>query len=383
MQEPTHNEPHQEHTLVLEGRASVADAAVRPYAETQHVAADARRGERILAMIIALLITGSVTVGGAVVGYEATKLPAVAPSIAMAPTNKPDVEQAVPSVAHPFMQVSVGARAYVVYDVHREMVLASSNKDAPLPLASLTKVMTSLVALESAREDTRLAISPTAIETEGDSGLLAQETWKLKDLVSFTMITSSNDGASAIASAVGGLWHSTPEVVPEYERVVSFVDHMNQRARELGLHNTTFRNPSGLDVSQGVEGGRGSAEDMAKLFAYAWEHEPAVFTDTVYTRQQYVSEDGFTHEAENTNERVDNIHGLMGSKTGYTELAGGNLGIIYNSGMDHPIVVVVLGSTRDGRFDDVEKLVDATYAYIESGWYQYEVAGSSEEQVRM
>jgi len=361
------------HTVVLEDRATAPETP--SCSEQRNVHA---RGDRILAMVVALFVTAGVTTGGAVVGYEAMRLPE--PTLASASVQvlpEPDVR--APTVAHPFMQVSVQARAYVVYDVHQDRILASSNERAPLPLASLTKVMTSLVALESARSDTRLAVSPRAIETEGDSGLLANETWKLSDLVSFTMMSSSNDGADAIASAVGGLWHSTPEVAQEHERVETFIEHMNTRARELGLQNTSYRNASGLDVSVGVPGGQGSAEDMARLFAYAWEQEPAVFASTPERERVYVSEDGFTHEAENTNERVEEMYGLLGSKTGYTELAGGNLGIIYNSGMNHPIVVVVLGSTLEGRFDDVEELVDATYAYIESGWYQYEVAGSTND----
>ena len=76
------------------------------------------------------------------------------------------------------------------------------------------------------------------------------------------------------------------------------------------------------------------------------------------------------------------IPGLLGGKTGYTNLAGGNLAVIYDAGLNHPIVVVVLGSTLEGRFGDVETLVDATYGYIENGWYEYEfMSGSTRSHI--
>jgi D-alanyl-D-alanine carboxypeptidase len=87
-----------------------------------------------------------------------------------------------------------------------------------------------------------------------------------------------------------------------------------------------------------------------------------------------VSEDGFIHTAENTNKQVYSFPGLLGSKTGYTDYAGGNLAVVFDAGLNHPIAVVVLGSSLDGRFTDVRKLVDATAEYMTSGWYAYEAA---------
>jgi D-alanyl-D-alanine carboxypeptidase (penicillin-binding protein 5/6) len=303
----------------------------------------------------------------------AQQAPPVAVAVAPPPVDMPEP----PSTPNPFMSTALKAKAAIVYDVHAGMSLYASNADTQLPLASLTKLMTSLVAFESAAPDTRVAVTPYAVETEGDSGLLTNETWKLGKLISFTLLTSSNDGADALAAAVGDIWQTTPEVSPEYVRVDSFVEHMNKRARELGLTEMKFRNPSGLDEGVGQEGGLGSADDVAHLLAYIWENHPEILADTASLEHSYISEDGILHTGENTNERVYKTPGLLGSKTGYTDLAGGNLGIIFDAGMDHPLVVVVLGSTREGRFDDVDALVKATYQYVESGWYAYEVAGST------
>jgi len=140
---------------------------------------------------------------------------------------------------------------------------------------------------------------------------------------------------------------------------------------------TKYNNPTGLDEYDGEDGGLGSARDMAILITYLWEQHPEAIRDTTMPTRVFRSEDGFVHKGENTNEYVTSTPGILASKTGYTDLAGGNLAILYNAGLDHPIAVVVLGSTREGRFKDVQKLVDATYRYEASGWYEYEVAGST------
>lgn len=313
---------------------------------------------------LAIVFGSSTTFTGPVVAHEEVV------TATIPPVQRPDV-------ANPFARLELTAKSYIVYDVQASKTLFGHNAEKVRPLASLTKLMTSLVAIETADPAMRLAIEEYAIDTEGDSGLFANETWTLRNLVAFTMLTSSNDGADALAASVGGLLSSSPETLPSYERVDLFVDKMNARAQELGLSSTKYRNATGLDEPAGRLGGEGSAEDMAKLIAYAWQHAPESVAHTGETQRTFVSEDGFVHPARNTNEYVYSTPGMLASKTGYTDMAGGNLAILYNSGLDHPIAVVVLGSTVDGRFSDVQQLVDATYEYIESGWYDYEVAGST------
>lgn len=282
-----------------------------------------------------------------------------------------------PRVVDPFDRVLVDAEAAVVYDVNQERILFEKNSQKKRPLASITKLMTALIAVETLKNGTHIAISPESIAVEGDSGLFANESWDVGDLIHFTMLTSSNDGANALAASVGSLWQSTPVVHDETQLIESFVKRMNFRADELGLRDTQFSNPTGLDDDE--PGGLGTAEDTAKLLTYIWEHEPEALAYTNVKEKEFISLDEFVHVAENTNERVENIPGLLGGKTGYTDNAGGNLGIIYDAGLDHPIVIVVLGSTIEGRFDDVETLVDATYDHLESGWFTYEteIGGST------
>lgn len=329
--------------------------------------------EKVFAIVGAFAVTGLVAVSA--VAYwpkqEEAKVAAVAPII-IESVPKP------PETANPFDSVHLEAKAAVVYDVHHDSLLYGLREKEQMPLASLTKLMTALVATESLDQQKNIAISQFALETEGDSGLLLNESWKIRDLISFMMVTSSNDGADALAAAAGSLFHSTPEVSPEYEKVDAFVSKMNTRAKEIGLESTTYLNATGLDEGN-RSGGVGTAEDMSKLMTYVWEHEPRAIEHTDSYKREYVSLDGFLHAAHNTNEYVNTIPGLQGSKTGYTDMAGGNLAIVYDAGMDHPIVIVVLGSSREGRFRDVDALVDATYEYIASGWYEYDVlvAGST------
>lgn len=103
---------------------------------------------------------------------------------------------------------------------------------------------------------------------------------------------------------------------------------------------------------------------MAFLMEYIVLNEPDILTFTREDRTRVYSDTGQYHDAENTNYYVDKIPGLIGSKTGYTDLAGGNLVIAFNAGLNRPVVAVVLGSTLQERFTDIAKLVAETEKYV-------------------
>jgi D-alanyl-D-alanine carboxypeptidase len=88
---------------------------------------------------------------------------------------------------------------------------------------------------------------------------------------------------------------------------------------------------------------------------------------TTYDSLQFSSLDGVAYLAENTNIIAKTVPGLLASKTGYTDLAGGNLAIAFDAGLAHPVIVVVLGSSQEGRFTDVEKLIAASVTKIGQG----------------
>lgn len=241
------------------------------------------------------------------------------------------------------MTVVLQAKAAYVFDIKNQKVLFAKNANDILPLASIAKIMTADVASELISPTSTITINGTDLAQDGDSGLFLNERWTFKKLLDFTLAVSSNDGAFALAST------ASPD----------FINKMNEKAKMLGLSSMQFYNPTGLDESLTKSGAYGSASDVAKLFAYTLQNHPEVFGATRYASFTTSSLDGLKHTAINTDEEINNIPGIIGSKTGYTDMAGGNLAVVYDAGVNYPIVVVVLGSTYDGRFADVTALVRA------------------------
>ena len=264
----------------------------------------------------------------------------------------PEMTETNPQGLAPFAAPKIQAKAAFVYDVREKKVLYAQNEAASLPLASLTKLMTALVAAKRLSATTTVTIRRADLAQDGDNGLYLGERWQLSTLLDFTLIASSNDGAHAIA-AVGN----------EKDSATDFVSAMNQEAARLGFASMSFSNPTGLDVDASTGGAYGSAQDMAGLFMYIEAHYPNLLEATSYDQMRFVSLDGFKHIAHNTDTIVNGIPGLIASKTGYTDLAGGNLVVEFDTGIEHPIVVAVLGSTQESRFSDVQQLVDAAIAY--------------------
>ncbi|MFC1731734.1 D-alanyl-D-alanine carboxypeptidase family protein [candidate division KSB1 bacterium] len=263
--------------------------------------------------------------------------------------------QAVTQIS-PFEHIFIEAKAAYVYDLSDEKILFSKNEHSQLPLASITKLMTALVASKLISEDTVVTITNKSIAVDGDNGFHTDEKWNFKDLLDYTLLVSSNDGAHAIAGVAGAFVHDTEKE----DNRLSFIEDMNNTALSLGLAQTYFINESGLDTSTQTGGGYGSARDIASLLAYIISEQPSLLSATAYESQNFVSGDGFIYNATNTNAAIGKIPGLIASKTGFTELAGGNLAIAFDAGINHPVVAVVLGSSFEGRFRDIEKLVKTT-----------------------
>ncbi|MBI5816813.1 MAG: D-alanyl-D-alanine carboxypeptidase [Candidatus Yonathbacteria bacterium] len=256
---------------------------------------------------------------------------------------------------NPFSNISLEARSAYVYDIYSKKVLFALNENSVLPLASLTKLMTAVIASELLPSGTVVTIGKTDIENEGDSGLYMNEHWNLSDIIGFTLMTSSNDGASALAATAGSLGQNAyGESAGESKR--KFVDAMNKKAEALGLRGTHFYNESGLDINKEISGGYGTAHDVAILMTHIVEIARKNIESTTLARTTVTSLDNIRHQATNTNEEINAIPGILASKTGYTDLAGGNLAIAFDAGLSRPVVVVVLGSTREGRFKDAEVL---------------------------
>lgn len=255
-----------------------------------------------------------------------------------------------------FEGVALIGKSAIVYDINSEKVLFEKNADEPLALASVTKIMTAVTALDLLEYSNVITIKKESLAQEGDSGLLFDERWNVKDLLNFSLVISSNDGAAAIASAAGAFINTDDQTLDR----AAFIKKMNDKAASIGMSTASFYNETGLDEPSGKNGGYASARDLATLFEYTLRTYPAALEATRDTSITVTSDSNFIHKANNTNTSVNVIPNLIGSKTGFTDIAGGNLGIIFDAGVNHPIVIIVLSSTYNGRFLDVETLTEKT-----------------------
>lgn len=244
----------------------------------------------------------------------------------------------------------ITARAVYVLDGATGKAIYQRNAYAQLPLASLTKIMTAAAALSIAPA---YALVPVADGTEQ---------WTLQNILSYFLTSSSNGAAAAVAEAAGSFVSNSGA---DNENREAFILEMNRKASELELSETYFLNETGLDENLEITGGYGSARDVSRLMLSELEAHPEIFDSTTTQHANFKEENGNSHEAENTNKIVANIPLLRASKTGFTDLAGGNLSVIFDAGVAKPIVITVLGSTQEGRFDDVKNLVQATLKYLQ------------------
>ena len=272
-------------------------------------------------------------------------------------------DRSVPSetASQQFPTVVLEAKAAYVYDSRTKTVLFAKNENTPLPLASLTKIMSALVAEDLSPLYGIVTVSEEALKAEGDSGFFRDEKWTLKDILDFSLLSSSNDGMRAVALSLGAL---SKAGASSEEIIGDFVGEMNRKARELGLKNTYFWNETGLDESDIKGGAYGSARDMSVLSEYILTHRPLMFEATRRNVTVFQSLDNRLHVATNTNTIITEIPGLVASKTGLTDTAGGNLIIVFDPELGRPIIVSILGSTESGRFRDARTLLAAIMEYI-------------------
>ena len=258
----------------------------------------------------------------------------------------------VKSPVDAYAGVSLIGHAAIVYDLSTGKTLYEKNAQAELPLASLTKLLTTYAAVTALDANSPVTISDTALAQEGDSGLSAGETFAFKDIARLALVASSNDAAAAIAEAAAKRQSTSGEQL------------LASAATAAGLATTHAVNGTGLDVNETVSGGYGSASDVAKLAGEILKKAPAIARATIEPSVTVTDYEGNVHTLPNTNQDIVRIPDPLLSKTGFTDLAGGNLVVVYDAGINHPIAVVVLGSTRDGRFSDVEKLVARTLTHF-------------------
>lgn len=266
------------------------------------------------------------------------RVPTVASRPLTATTTAPDA----------YTSAHVLGSAAVVYDLTTGRVLYEKNAEAQLPLASLTKLLTTYAAVTALPSGSHVVITEKALSQDGDSGFKVGESFAFPDLARLALVASSNDAAEAIAESA-----STRQATSNQNMLAS-------AASAAGLLQTYALNGTGLDVSTSEAGGYGSATDVAKLAGALLTKAPDIARATIEPSITITSDTGSVHTLQNTNQEIGHIPGALLSKTGFTDLAGGNLVVVFDAGLNHPVAVVVLGSTRDGRFADVNQLVSLT-----------------------
>ncbi len=287
-------------------------------------------------MLVLVLVVVAGAVGGDRVGAEET----------------PPRGQSAPGASVP-EPPSVEAQAWALTDAYSGLYLAGENPDEPLPAASTANIMTALVVLEEGvNPDEEVMISEQAESYVGTTysnvGLIWGERLSIRDLLAATLIPSGTDAAYSLAEHVGG------------GSVENFVGMMNDKASELGLQNTRFEDPAGLEPT----GNYSSAKDLAVLAREALEH--SLFVELVDTPQDTISTQNREIEVFNTNQLLNTYPPATGVKTGTTAQGGFNL-VASAEGDEKSYIAVVLGA------EDSEQRFQAARQILEYGFNRYEL----------
>ena len=270
------------------------------------------------------------------------------------------------AVLLPLQTGAVSAKRAYVLDAVSGRVLYEKNPDERSLIASTTKIMTALIVCEQCNVLDRMRIPKEAVGIEGSSMNLREgEVLTLQELLYGLMLQSGNDAAVALAIYCGGT-------------VEGFAELMNDKARNLGLRNTHFENPNGLDTP----GHYSTARDLAVLAAYAMENP--IFRKTVSTKSLMLGQRYLT----NHNKLLWRVAGADGVKTGYTKAAGR---ILVSSAVrnDRRIVAVTIDAPDD--WNDHASLLESGFSrysvkqIVTKGQYvdTVEVVGGEKKQVQV
>ena len=242
---------------------------------------------------------------------------------------------------------SVSAESAVLTEAKSGRVLYEKNARARMPMASTTKIMTALVALEHGDPEATVSVDPRAVGVEGSSVYLkAGEKLTLRELVYCLMLASANDAAEAIAYHISG-------------SIEGFSELMNRKASELGLTDTHFENPHGLDGESHYT----TARELAALTARALENPD--FAAIVSTNSREVDSDTGRHTLFNHNKLLRSYEGCIGVKTGYTQKSGRCLvSAAERDGMT--LICVTLNAPDD--WNDHTRLLDYGFEHFSAQW---------------
>jgi D-alanyl-D-alanine carboxypeptidase (penicillin-binding protein 5/6) len=226
-----------------------------------------------------------------------------------------------------------------VYDVRSDTILAQHNATERRPMASVTKLMSALVASQNSDPSEVVVISEHAAATgEAEIGLVPGELWTMRELLAAMLVRSGNDAAVAVAEHIAG---SEP----------SFIDLMNRTATEMGMADSSFANPHGLDNTRHFT----TAVDLLTVAKAALDDPLLAQLMRTHTVKFRPDPEGRPRRSNNTNKLLGLYPGIIGMKTGFTGRAGQVLISAAEFG-DRTVIAVVMGSRQ--HFADSRALLD-------------------------
>jgi len=258
------------------------------------------------------------------------------------------IEDVIETASEATSEPKINSRYAVVIDRNSKAILYGKNENMKTKMASTTKIMTSLIVIENTNLNNIVEISGKAAGT-GGSRLKIKKGDKItvKDLLYGLMLRSGNDAAVALAEYVAG-------------SIENFATLMNQKAKEIGLENTNFVTPHGLDKDEHYT----TPYELAILTNYALKNE--VFLSIVKTKTCNITINGYSRTISNTNELLGYLNGVYGVKTGFTNGAGRCL-VTAIKREDLDVICVVLGAdTKKIRTTDSIKLIEYCFANFQN-----------------
>ncbi len=229
---------------------------------------------------------------------------------------------------------SLTAKALLVKYLDYNLTISELNPEKRWPIASLSKLMTSVIALEKIGPDAKVTMSKKAVNTEGTAGdFKPGEIFRVYDLIKAMMVASSNNAAVALSEALGGQ---------------EFINEMQRKANDLKMHNTTYLEPTGLSFIN-----QSTVNDLVKLVGYVAQNHPEIFLISKERKIEIVDlKSGEEREIMTVNQLAGESD-FIGGKTGYIDEAGRNLIALFDIN-EQKVLFIVLGA--DNAFREVGEL---------------------------
>ena len=267
----------------------------------------------------------------------------------------------IPQRVADYADIKIWAGSSVVIDAGSGTILEYENGRKQTQIASLTKIMTAVLVMENVKDlNEEVIISKAALNVDGtvvgcptsilcnSNQMYVGEKISALNLLKAMLINSANDAATALAIHVA----KTPE---------NFVKMMNEKAKSLGLKDTNFCTPSGLEIDGKESECYASAYDIARIAAYSLQYN--LIWDIMGTEEEQIySTDGrYMHQLKNTDILLSEMPNCLGGKTGFTPMAGKSLlTVTIDPTGKHKVISVILND--ENRWEDMKKLVDWVFS---------------------